>query len=162
MLCPQHHQSGYATNQSQRTSHQREPTAVVLFSAFWAAVLAANFCSGVPVWPPDGLLQQSASRPAGCRHSLLCTVHGCPCPRVAICVPLSCASASATSLRAASQVLPWQTPLRRPYCQSTGNPDGNQRPRGCCHIINITGKPFSTPESVFVAPLASFAPPTRP
>ncbi len=73
---------------------RRGPTAVVLFSAFWAALLAAIcFCSGVPAWPPDGPLRSNLHlRPAGCRHEP--AEHGARlrlARAAAICVPLNCA-----------------------------------------------------------------------
>ncbi|STM09210.1 Uncharacterised protein [Escherichia coli] len=93
------------------------------------------------MWPPDGLLQQSASPSRGLPPQP--AVHGNTAAlarAVAICVPLSCASASATSLRAAvtsPAVADTAPEAILPKYRAT--PTANQRPRGCCHIINITG-----------------------
>ncbi|GCW24896.1 hypothetical protein HmCmsJML108_02103 [Escherichia coli] len=81
---------------------------------------------------------------------------------VAICVPLSCASASATSLRAAvtsPAVADTAPEAILPKYRAT--PTATSAPAAVATLSICPATPFSTPESVFVAPLASFAPPTQ-
>ncbi|STM11035.1 Uncharacterised protein [Escherichia coli] len=81
---------------------------------------------------------------------------------VAICVPLSCASASATSLRAAvtsPAVADTAPEAILPKYRAT--PTATSAPAAVATLSILPATPFSTPESVFVTPLASFAPPTQ-
>ncbi len=138
---PQHHQSGYATNQPQRTAHQtwahrRCTVQRILGGASGSNISVQAFLCG----RQTGLCCNLHLRPAGCRHGLLCTVHGCPCPRRGNLRPPELCFRQCHFI----------TCCRHKSCRGRhrsgghiakvpGNPDGNQRPRGCCHIINITG-----------------------
>lgn len=138
-------------------------TDVTLFSVACAAVLAAILRVS------EACAVASFASAAACFSVPRAAITAC-CARynaaralaVAICVPLSCASARATSFLAAvinpAVAEPAEDAILPKY---RATPIATRAPAAVATVSILFATPFIIPVSVFVAPLASFAPPTQ-